>query len=357
MSNFKIMWKNFTHYTFNSPLYLGSVPSAIDLFSGVGGLGLGFKLAGFSIEAVVDADLRRVMAYRRNIRPRRVVSGDVRRVDFSAYKGVDVIIAGPPCRPYSIATPRSRRGVNHPEYGLDLEVLRAVNQVKPSAVIVEEVPNWRPEALVKGLVDLGYSVAYKLVAFADYGIPTMRRRWIVVALRGGGANNVFMRLEEVKEPPLRPINLLNGLPPEPCTVDPCMLNGSVVHNHVNYSIDSKIKELVPRIPPGYSLVTAHKAGLIDASKYVKDIEKKHGYWLYRVPIDGLVKVVPHPRRSMMLHPMHDRMITVRELARLYTYPDWFNFKPLAIDGMYRAITDSVPPKFSQKLAQTLLKLT
>jgi DNA (cytosine-5)-methyltransferase 1 len=56
---------------------------------------------------------------------------------------------------------------------------------------------------------------------------------------------------------------------------------------------------------------------------------------------------------MLLHPIYDRMITVRELARLYTYPDWFDFRPLSIDGMYRAITDSVPPKFSLRLAEAL----
>jgi len=125
---------------------------------------------------------------------------------------------------------------------------------------------------------------------------------------------------------------------------------------VNYNINSRIKELIPKIPPGHSLVTAYKAGLIrEAPKYVKDIEKKHSYWLYRVPINEPVKVVPHPRRSMMLHPIYNRMITVRELARLYTYPDWFNLKPLSIDEMYRAITDSVPPLFAQRLAEAILK--
>jgi DNA (cytosine-5)-methyltransferase 1 len=330
--------------------------NAVDLFSGVGGLGLGFSLAGFTIEAAVDVDQRRASAYGRNIKPRRVIASDVRGVDFSQFRGVDVIIAGPPCRPYSIATPRAKRGTNHPEYGLDLEVLRAVREVMPKAVVVEEVPNWNPEPLVKGLEGLGYSVAYRLIPFSEYGVSTMRRRWIVVALRGGSASAVFSRLEELREPPPRPIDLIKDLPPNPCSKDLCIHDGAAILNHVNYNINSRIKELIPKIPPGYSLVTAYRAGFIDASRYVKDVERKHRYWLYRVPIDGLVKVVPHPRRSMMLHPIYDRMITVRELARLYTYPDWFDFRPLSIDGMYRAIADSVPPKFSQKLAEALLRV-
>jgi DNA (cytosine-5)-methyltransferase 1 len=328
----------------------------VDLFSGVGGLGLGFSLAGFTIEAAVDVDQRRASAYGGNIKPRRVIASDVRGVDFSQFRGVDVIIAGPPCRPYSIATPRAKRGTNHPEYGLDLEVLRAVREVMPKAVVVEEVPNWSPEPLARGLEGLGYSVAYRLIPFSEYGVPTMRRRWIVVALRGGSASAVFTRLEGLREAPPRPIDLLRGLPPDPCGEDPCMHDGAVILNHVNYGINSRIRELIPKIPPGYSLVTAHRAGFIDASRYVKDVERKHRYWLYRVPIDGLVKVVPHPRRSMMLHPIYDRMITVRELARLFTFPDWFDFRPLPIDGMYRAITDSVPPKFSRRLAGALAEV-
>ena len=328
----------------------------IDLFSGIGGLGLGFRQAGFTIEAAVDVDQRRASAYGRNIKPRRVIASDVRGVDFSQFRGVDVIIAGPPCRPYSIATPRAKRGTNHPEYGLDLEVLRAVREVRPRAVVVEEVPNWNPEPLARGLEGLGYSVAYRLIPFSEYGVPMMRRRWIVVALRGGSASAVFSRLEELREPPPRPIDLIKDLPPDPCGEDPCIYNGAVVLNHVNYSINSRIKELIPKIPPGYSLVTAHRAGFIDASKYVKDINKKHSYWLYRMHPTEPMPTVPHPRRSMLLHPIYDRMITVRELARLYTYPDWFDFRPLSIDGMYRAITDSVPPKFSLRLAEALAEV-
>jgi DNA (cytosine-5)-methyltransferase 1 len=323
-----------------------------ELFSGIGGLGYGFAKAGFVIEAAVERNPARAEVYKNNIRPRRMLASDVRAVDLTKYRHVDVVIAGPPCRPYSLATPRFRRGTTHPEYGLDAEVVRAVDEVKPKAVVVEEVPAWDPRPLAKELRKLGYSVKYKLVAFSEYGVPTTRKRWILVALRGH-VGNVFSALETLKEDYQKPIDLLRDLPPEPCGVDPCKVNGKIVYNHINSSINSKLKELIPLIPPGHSLVSAHKAGIIDASSYVQNIAKKHSYWLYRPPLDGLVKVVPHPRRSIMLHPVYNRMITVRELARLYTYPDDFDLRPLNLDEMYRAIADSVPPKFSIKLAMAL----
>jgi DNA (cytosine-5)-methyltransferase 1 len=325
---------------------------AIDLFSGIGGLGLGFTQAGFKIKLAVELSTRRLEVYRRNVKPSMVINGDVRKINFSEYKDADAVIAGPPCQPYSSATPKNSKGINHPYYGLDEEVLRAVKQIKPKIIAVEEVPAWNPTRLIKGLSNMGYSTHAKVYDMSLYGIPMKRRRWIVIALMNGRASELSI---PTAKPP-KPIELLRDLPTDPCTVDPCSFNGRLVFNHVNASINSNLKELIPKIPPGYSLVTAYKAGLImDVSKYVKDIEKKHSYWLYRVPINEPVKVVPHPRRSMMLHPTYNRMITVRELARLYTYPDWFNLKPLSIDEMYRAITDSVPPLFAQRLAEAILK--
>jgi len=328
----------------------------IDLFSGIGGLGLGFRQAGFDIVAAVELDTKRALVYRRNIAPREVINADVRRVDFTRYDGVDGIIAGPPCQPYSRATPKDRKGVNHPFYGLDLEVVRAVRQVRPRFVVIEEVPAWRPDAVINELRRLGYAVHAKIYDMSDYGVPMKRRRWIVVAIEHGLVKDPLWCITIPKETPPRPVDVLAGLPPEPCDTDPCRWGDVIVYNHVTVEINSKIKELASKIPPGYSLVKAHKAGIIDASRYVKDVEKKHSYWLYRVHPSEPLPTVPQPRRSMLLHPTLDRIITVRELARLYTFPDDFVLLKMSIDEMYAAITDSVPPKFAAKIATALREI-
>jgi len=328
----------------------------IDLFSGIGGLGLGFRQAGFDIVAAVELDAKRALVYRRNVAPKEVINADVRKVDFSRYIGVDGIIAGPPCQPYSKATPRSRKGVNHPFYGLDLEVVRAVRQVKPRFVVIEEVPAWKPDAVINELRRLGYAVHARIYDMSDYGVPMKRRRWIVVAIEHGLVKDPMWSITIPKEAPPRPIDVLAGLPPEPCDVDPCRWGNVIVYNHVTVEINSKIKELVQKIPPGYSLVKAHRAGIIDASKFVANVDNKHSYWLYRAHTDEPLPTVPSPRRSMLIHPVYDRLITVRELARLYTYPDDFVLFKMNIDEMYAAITDSVPPKFSMKLAKALLSV-
>ena len=321
----------------------------IDLFSGIGGLGLGFKMAGFDVELAVEINPRRAMNYKYNIRPRKIIVGDVRKIDFSEYRDIDGIIAGPPCQPYSNATPMNRKGINHPYFGLDLEVIRVVKQIIPHFVVIEEVPAWNPGTVINELRKLGYAIHAEIYDMSNYGVPMKRRRWIVIAVKG--RLNIDFTIPMEKPP--KPIDVLANLPPDPCTVDPCKWDGKIVYNHVNSAINSKLSELVPKIPPGYSLSKAHKAGIIDASKYVKDVSKKHSYWMYRIHPDNPLPTIPSPRRSILLHPIYNRMITVRELARLYTFPDTFILKSMSIDEMYNAITDSVPPKFATKIVTTI----
>ena len=326
--------------------------SVVDLFSGVGGLGLGFKLAGFNVDVAVELNPKRSMVYKRNVKPNVMISDDVRRVDFTQFRNVDGVIAGSPCQPYSNATPKSSKGINHPFFGLDFEVVRVVKQVKPRFVVIEEVPAWKPNGIIDELRKLNYDVYARIYTMSDHGVPMKRRRWIVIAIMDGKVSELSIH---VAKPP-GPWEVLSNLPEEPCSSNPCMWNGKVIYDHVNVSVNSKLKDVIPLIPPGYSLVTAHRAGLIDASKYVKDVNKKHSYWLYRIHPNEPLPTVPHPRRSMLLHPFLNRIVTVRELARLYTFPDWFSFKPLSIDEMYSTITDSVPPLFAMKVAVAIRKL-
>lgn len=317
---------------------------ALDLFAGIGGLGYGFKLAGFEVVGF-EVNARKAMAYAQNVG--RAVTCDVRFKSFEGFRGADLIIAGPPCRPYSAATPKFKKGRAHPEYGLDVEVARAAREVEPKAIVVEEVPTWSPELLVRELRQLGYSVKYELASFSDYGIPTTRKRWIVVAIKDGSPQAAFETLKSMKEEPPRPIDLISDLPEE--------LGG--YPDHRAYEVRSRVKELIPYIPPGESFRSAYLKGLIPkelAESIIKNPMNKHSYWLYRAPVSGLMKVAPHPRRSMILHPTYNRLLSVRELARLMSYPDSFKFNSLNVDEAMRAIGESVPPKFSAKLAKALL---
>jgi DNA (cytosine-5)-methyltransferase 1 len=315
----------------------------LDLFAGVGGLGLGFKAAGFEVVGF-EIDRKKARAYSRNVGC--CVVSDVRTASFRKCRA-GVIIAGPPCRPYSVATPPWRKGPIHPEYGLDMEVAKAAREILPKAVVVEEVPAWDPRPLARALERPGFEVGFQLVDFSKYGVPVARKRWLLLALSGASPSEVFEELSRAAELPPKPIELMD-LPEE--------LGG--FPDHRSPCVKSKLKELIPFIPPGYSLPAAYRKGLVPkqlAESCVKNPSSKHSYWLYRVPAEGLVKVVPSPRRSMVLHPVYDRVLSVRELARLMTFPDSFDFSPLGIDEAMRAIGEAVPPKFSVKLAAAVAR--
>lgn len=310
----------------------------LDLFAGVGGLGLGFKAAGFEVVGF-EIDRKKARAYSRNVGC--CVVSNVRATSFRKCRA-EVVAAGPPCRPYSVATPPWRKGPLHPEYGLDIEVARVAHEVSPKAVVVEEVSTWDPRPLAHALERLGFEVGFQLADFSKYGAPIARRRWLLLALSGASPCETFEELSRAAEPPPKPIELMN-LPEE--------LGG--FPDHRSPCVRSKLKELIPLIPPGYSLSAAYRKGLVPkqlVESCVKSPSNKHSYWLYRVPTEGLVKVVPNPRRSMVLHPVYNRVLSVRELARLMTFPDSFDFSPLSIDEAMRAIGEAVPPKFSAKLA-------
>lgn len=319
----------------------------IDLFSGIGGLSYGFKKVGFKLIGF-EIDWKKVLTYELNVD--QVVKVDVRRVNFEKFRGyVDYIISGPPCRPYSPATPKCRKGEAHPEYGLDLQVARVAKQVMPRGIVVEEVPTWNPEKLLRRLEKIGYRVSAKVISFSDYGVPSTRRRWILIGILDQDPDEVFYNLMSEKEKPPNPIDVLRDLPKEP--------NGHL--DHRAYEVKTRRKELFKYIPPGYSFRQAYRANLIPeqlVKQLVKNPEGRPDYWMYRIPLKGLVKVIPKPRENRVLHPIYDRVLTVREFARLMTYPDTFSFKLLDVGKAMRAITESVPPKFSEKLAKTLSKL-
>jgi DNA (cytosine-5)-methyltransferase 1 len=320
---------------------LGAV--ALDLFAGVGGLGLGFKAVGFEVIGF-EIDRKKARTYSQNVGC--CVVSDVRAASFRKCR-VEVVAAGPPCRPYSTATPPWRKGPLHPEYGLDMEVARVAREASPKVVVVEEVPSWDPRPLARALERLGFEVGFQLVDFSKYGVPIARKRWLLLALNSASPGEVFEELGRAAELPPEPIELMN-LPEE--------LGG--FPDHRSPCVRSKLKELIPFIPPGYSLSAAYRKGLVPkqlVESCVKSPSNKHSYWLYRVPDSGLVKVVPSPRRSLMLHPVYNRVLSVRELARLMTFPDSFNFSPLSVDGAMRAIGEAVPPRFSAKLAAAIVR--
>jgi DNA (cytosine-5)-methyltransferase 1 len=334
-----------------------------DVFAGAGGLSLGFYLAGCELALAVDANPYRRETYETNMKVGKFVVADVRSLDTSALGDVDIFLAGPPCRPYSCAN-RLRPGPLHPEYGIESTLTELVAAAKPKVVIVEEVLSAKERLLrlANSLSELGYDCALKKIDFYECGVPQRRRRTFLVAARVGRAAKVFALLRSMKTPGPTVGEAIGDLPLNPAyseeawVDEPGWLYGRYTGLLLNHEAP-KHKEttllVIRAVPPGFNLRRVANEGRLLPDLAGK-ASKRHSYKYLRLDPTKPAPTLPNARASMVLHPHADRVLTVRETARLHAFPDWFRFKG-PLDEKYRQVADAVPPLFSYFLALATLR--
>lgn len=178
------------------PEFLRSRPlTVIEICAGAGGQSLGLEQAGFSHVAAIEIDSDACGTLKSNRPDWHVVQRDVRALDGSEYAGVDLLAGGVPCPPFSIAG--KRLGMDD-ERDLFPEALRLVSEFRPRAVMLENVKGLASKrfhayrnALMSSLGDLGYDASYRVLNASDFGVPQLRPRFILVALRRTGAEKQY----------------------------------------------------------------------------------------------------------------------------------------------------------------------
>ena len=173
--------------TFSPSVKGSSCPTVLELCAGGGGQTIGLELAGFECVAAVEIDSHACSTLRLNRPKMRIVEGDIKEVSAREFSGVDLVSAGVPCPPFSIAG--KQLGAND-ERDLFPEALRIVRECRPRAVMLENVPGFAAakfepyrQSLISSLKRLGYSVGWRVLQSADYGVPQLRPRFLLVGLR------------------------------------------------------------------------------------------------------------------------------------------------------------------------------
>ena len=164
----------------------------VEICAGGGGQSLGLERAGFAHAAAIEIDKHACATLRRNRPGWTVLEGDVRNFDGRAYNGIDLLAGGVPCPPYSVA---GKQLGSADERDLFPEALRLVREAEPTAVMLENVrgfasakfADYRAQ-LVKELNCLGYSVDWRVLNASDFGVPQLRPRFVLVAVRHRYAN-------------------------------------------------------------------------------------------------------------------------------------------------------------------------
>lgn len=360
--------------------------TVIDLFCGAGGLSEGFRQAGYNVLAGNDFFDAAGETFAATHRHAQFLPGPIQQYttgDFLTAASLnpgelDVLVGGPPCQGFSVYN--HQRGLHDERSSLYREYLRIVEGLRPNWIVLENVTGMMSagggaavDAITKGLRSLGYRVEAKVLRAEEYGVPQERRRLVFIGNRLGLP---IEHPEPTHGPGLLPFvnikdaigdlpRLANGeelgvvaYASEPRSDYQAELrNGSnSVQNHAAARLSKVNLERLKHIPQGGSWRDIPIDLLPEGMKKAKrsDHTKRYGRLSWRgLASTILTKCDPH--WGAYFHPNQDRTITVREAARLQSFPDWFEFKGSRTD-QYTQVGNAVPPLLGRAIARAIRRV-
>ncbi len=334
----------------------------LDLFAGCGGFSAGLRRAGLHGVGKLEIDEWAAATLRANFPQSEVLQADIRTIPDSkieTFRGVDVIVGGPPCQGFSVAG-GTQFGIHDPRNELFHWFLHWVEVLRPRIAVVENVPTILTkvqdggtvlDAVRERLGSLGYTVQAQILNAADYGTPQARRRAFIVASANGvnfaypapthsppGNGDLFgptLRYQTVGEalsdlPTLKAGEGTDELVPYAtkagCDYQRYAREGSVgVRNHIAMRHTSRLVERFKVIQPGQSLKDVPVEHGQVAKLTGEKVKKPFGYNNYRLDPHLPALTIPASFQSLFLHPVEHRNLTAREAARIMGFTDDFVF--------------------------------
>ena len=374
--------------------------TVIDLFAGAGGLTTGFHLAGFKSLCAIDINKKSLTTYQHNYPATEIIHQDIRTVDPSELRSqlrlpkeaLTALIGGPPCQGFSRNIPAGYRYLNDPRNQLYQNFLEFVKEFKPLYVVIENVPEILKaydgvvkDEIIEKLELMGYKVAAASLNSAHYGVPQTRARAFFVGslnsypsfpkpthfgdiksdLRFGKADHQLSLLNLIESPIVTVKDAIADLPPlnagEEYIEEKYPYPPQTNYQRLMRSGSEKLINHVARAlsPTQMARVRALREGQDARDLPLELAPKKHysgayGRLCWDRPARTITKWVFHPGSGRFFHPTQDRTITIREAARLHSYPDKFHFLGTYIE-MAAQIGESVPPLLASAIATSILK--
>ncbi len=324
--------------------------NAIDLFSGAGGLSLGLKVSRWNVTAAVEFDVHAAASHELNFEKTRQLCTDVRNIDFRQFRGIDLIAGGPPCQPFSVS---GKRLGSEDVRDMVPEFIRAVRESEPRAFMMENVAGLAGAQFSEYLSDrieelqaLGYCVFSKVLNAASFGVAQNRQRLFLVGLKTSAKLGVFSFPEPSHGPTsLRPYETVN-----------------------------KILKNVPEDTPNNAKVVFCKNPVLRASPFAGMMFNGKGR---PINLDGLSHTIPASAGGNRTHIVDTlgitkkyhaellagkkprvgemegvRRLTVRESARVQSFPDDFIFTGKQ-STRYSQVGNAVPPKLAAAVAKSV----
>jgi len=327
-------------------------PVAVELFAGCGGFSTGALDAGCKVATGFDLDARSVEAFEYNhaYRGSKGVRLDLSKASgddilkLSGVDKVDLLLGGPPCQPFSIVG--KRKGMADDRGNLIFEFARLVDELEPTAFIFENVPNLGAiedglflNQLQRKLAKSGYKIATQIVMATDYGVAQVRKRLVILGLRravpklAAPTHGTPTLLQPNIKPILNASDVLSDLPPagefEECGI----------YNHEPTVHTEQMVERLSRLPQGKR----------EKGSFHDRLHPERPSYTLRAGTGNFSPLRP-------IHYDDDRVITVRESARIqgfsddFIWPDW-----IPRLQQYRQVGNAVPPPVAKALVTGLAK--
>jgi DNA (cytosine-5)-methyltransferase 1 len=333
----------------------------IDCFAGAGGLSLGLKRAGFEPGAAFDIDSDAVKTYERNIGS-HIVHADVTSIQGSQLLEVagiergmcSLVAGGPPCQGFSV----QRRGdVNDIRNNLVFEFLRIVVEIHPRLFLMENVsaiagPRGKPflKELFSRAFDAGYRIHSKVLDAADYGVPQHRKRMFLIG-ESLDAPSQFC----FPSPTHTPANYKTVRTAIADLPKPGSTEG--VNNHEPDNISDLNRRRIAFVPPGGGRehipselrLPCHSVSVAKAGH-----RNVYGRLAWDLPSGTITTKCNSFTRGKFAHPRDDRNISMREAARLQSFPDDFVFCGNKV-AVAHQVGNAVPPLLAQRLGESLIQ--
>ena len=316
--------------------------NVLDLFCGCGGLSKGFEMAGYNVVLGVDFNEPALKTYAYNHKGSNVLFGDLSadetfdEIDnLLEGKKVDVIIGGPPCQGFSLTGPRNFDDERNKLY---LAMIETVSRYSPRAFMIENVPGMATlykgevkDEIIRRFTKMGYNVSCKILCAADYGVPQIRKRLVFIGLKDSHTSFVFPEPTHTPETYITCEQAISDLPSlednigsdvseyimEPLNDFQRMMRGdcNILHNHKAVDHKQFVKDTIALVPDG--------GNWKDLPKGVGESRNFNMAWT-RYRSDKPSRTIDTGHRNNF-HYKWNRCPTVRESARLQTFPDDFIF--------------------------------
>jgi DNA (cytosine-5)-methyltransferase 1 len=347
----------------------------VSLFCGIGGLDLGFESAGFEVAVAIDNNPKVLELYKLNFLNTTVLCRDIGDISAAEIREliqnkypdwdgeITAVIGGPPCQGFSVA------GKQNPDDDRSQLVIKFINlvvELNPSMFVMENVPAiaWKKFSDITGnaiaIIEEHYILSKWLLTASDYGVPQKRQRAIWVGSKFGevdapvGSEKKFHVGDAIPK-----VSVFDAI-------------ADISHISINSQIDTwelnqkgeyaqYLDKIFPNISNSPNIISGFQATAHTAAtqkKYGDTIpgEKEPTTWAYRLSADGFSPTLRagsgNRTAARPIHYEHARVITVREAARLHSFPDWFDFGTSKL-AAHKAIGNSVPPMLAYAIASQI----